>query len=374
VAVLSTEEADVILRNNYLMTKSYLKYIDDVFQLSHASLDRYWFYIHHLLLWSDDKPFSKIVSIRPTFQLFLSSLDSPRSEHGLAPTTRKKILGTTKRFLRWAKTTHPREFRKLPLYWIDSLRLPRQADITKERSFVSLAEVEHLASLPIPEDNLAQVRERAATAMLYSSGMRPGAFATMPIEAVNLNELSIKQWPELGVKTKNGKRATTFIFAIPLLIKAVDAWDSIVRKTLPPDAPWYAPIDHAWGEHWLSTKLPGKNRSQALNRRLRLLFSAADLPYKSAHKFRHGHAVYGLQHARTMADYKAVSMNMMHANIKITDQIYAPLLNSEVQQRIAGLLGQPTTQPDDELQTYFRCLSDAELSIAIQIAAERMSR
>jgi hypothetical protein len=76
-----------------------------------------------------------------------------------------------------------------------------------------------------------------------------------------------------------------------------------------------------------------------LAKRLRGLFAAAGLPYKSPHKFRHGHAVFALQHARTMADYKAVSMNLMHADISITDGIYAPLAGGEVQRRIAGLTG-----------------------------------
>jgi hypothetical protein len=38
-----------------------------------------------------------------------------------------------------------------------------------------------------------------------------------------------------------------------------------------------------------------------------------------------------------MADYKAVSMNLMHDDIRVTDGIYAPLTTNEVQQRIAGL-------------------------------------
>ncbi len=70
---------------------------------------------------------------------------------------------------------------------------------------------------------------------------------------------------------------------------------------------------------------------------MRNVFKLADLPYKSPHKFRHGHAVYALQHAKTMADYKAVSMNLMHGDIRVTDGIYAPLAGDEVQQRIAGL-------------------------------------
>jgi hypothetical protein len=40
-----------------------------------------------------------------------------------------------------------------------------------------------------------------------------------------------------------------------------------------------------------------------------------------------------------MADYKAVSMNLMHGDIRITDGIYAPLLGSEVQSRITNLSG-----------------------------------
>ena len=70
---------------------------------------------------------------------------------------------------------------------------------------------------------------------------------------------------------------------------------------------------------------------------MRNLFNVAGLPYKSPHKFRHGHAVYALQHAKTMADYKAVSMNLMHEDIRVTDGIYAPLAGNEVQHRIAGL-------------------------------------
>ena len=102
------------------------------------------------------------------------------------------------------------------------------------------------------------------------------------------------EWPELGVHTKFGKKATTFILPIPHLIDVVSAWDELVRANLPPDYPWYAPIEQRWGEQKFTQELPGKNRHQALEKRLRLLFSLAGLPYKSAHKFRHGHAVFGI--------------------------------------------------------------------------------
>ena len=102
-------------------------------------------------------------------------------------------------------------------------------------------------------------------------------------------------------------------------------------------AAWYAPVISSWGEQKLSAQPPGANRNTALQRRMRRLFAYAGLAYKSPHKFRHGTAVYGLQHARTMADYKAVSMNLMHNDIRITDGIYAVLNKEDVRARIASL-------------------------------------
>jgi hypothetical protein len=65
---------------------------------------------------------------------------------------------------------------------------------------------------------------------------------------------------------------------------------------------------------------------------------------RGVHKYRHGHAMYALQGTKNMAVYKAASQNLMHADISVTDGIYARLLGSEVQQRIASLDNKmPTT-------------------------------
>ena len=96
------------------------------------------------------------------------------------------------------------------------------------------------------------------------------------------------------------------------------------------------------GRGWkkrLQPTLPGTNRHITLAKRLGRVQAAIGLPVKSPHRFRHGHAVYGLQHARTMADYKAVSMNLIHNDIRITDAIYAVLSKEEVQSRITALSG-----------------------------------
>lgn len=39
---------------------------------------------------------------------------------------------------------------------------------------------------------------------------------------------------------------------------------------------------------------------------------------------------------KTMADYDAVSTNLMHEDIRVTDSIYTRLTHDEVKQRVAG--------------------------------------
>ena len=126
--------------------------------------------------------------------------------------------------------------------WIDALRLPRMASASQDHVFVTLDEVRQLTTIPINEDDLATRRDQAAVAMLFLSGMRAGAFGTLPIECVDLSSRTIKQWLSLGVKTKNSKTATTYLLNIPELLSVVARWDTFLREQLPITAPWYTPI------------------------------------------------------------------------------------------------------------------------------------
>jgi len=47
------------------------------------------------------------------------------------------------------------------------------------------------------------------------------------------------------------------------------------------------------------------------------------LPYLSPHTSRHGHAVHALKMAKDGSALKAVSQNLMHENLSITDGVYA---------------------------------------------------
>ena len=362
----------MINRKNYHYVKEYLKYREEVEQISQASLGRYWSYLRHLLLWADETLFSFTYKKRPTFTSYVSALLHPHTNDPIAWTTKKKIMESTRRFFTWLKASYPLKFKSITNHWIETLRPPRNVQYSHEHDYVSLDEVSQLVNNSSADRNLAMKRDQAAAAMLFLSGIRATAFTTLPIKSVDVVDRSIKQWPELGVKTKNRKRATTYLLPIPDLLIVVEEWDTLVRNELDPDSRWYAPIENEWGEQFLSMKAPGNNRAVALAKRIRILFNNAGLRYKSPHKFRHGHAVYGLQHADKMADYKAVSMNLMHSDIKTTDSIYAPLISDEVGKRIAGLSGGSTAQPNDEIADVVNNMTGDQLHQFLKLAAQRL--
>ena len=108
----------------------------------------------------------------------------------------------------------------------------------------------------------------------------------------------------------------------------------------------------------MSPEAPGMNRDRRSPSACVILFQVVGLPHEVTAQFRHGHAVYALQHAKTMADYKAVSMNLMHEDIRVTDGIYAPLAGHEVQDRIASLTNssKSVSPVNPELADSLKCL------------------
>jgi integrase len=365
----------MVNRDNYHLAKSYLSYLGGVVQLDPDTVDRYWFYLRHLLLWADATPFNSVQDISLAFPAYLATARLDGKDGMLSHSSLRKIAQTSKRFLLWAKMTRPREFRKLPIGWIDALRPPRHIQPMHEHVFVTLDEMKQIAALEIPEGNLALRRDQAGAAMLFVSGMRAGALGSLPIEAVDLPNLTVKQWTSLGVATKNSKSATTYLLNIPELLAVVEQWDAFIRERLPPSAAWFTPIISQWGEQRVSAEAVTCNRNARIIKRMRKLFAVANLPYKSPHKFRHGHAVYALQRAKTMADYKAVSMNLMHEDIRVTDGIYAPLISDEVRQRVTQLVGQPglRSAANGDLAELIRKMPDPQLSEMLVVIAERLA-
>jgi site-specific recombinase XerD len=329
----------MIARYNYQCVKDFLEFLREVKGLKASSVKRYEQLLNHLLRWADDRPFPKVMDKRPTFLSYVRNL-SNEDGSDLSLETKGRSMEIAKRFFDWAKVHRASEFRGMETHWIDMIQMPKTGSQQKENVYVSQEEILQIARLKVDPRNLTLLRDQAAAAMLFLSGMRAGAFTSAPIQAFDMTKRRVYQWPEeYGVKTKNGKKAVTYLMPINELLDVVMRWHAIVSAALPPTAPWYAPIRNEWGDNPILQEEIGKNRPAGLNKRLKVLFKAAGLPYKSAHKFRHGTAVFGLKNSRDMLAYKAVSKNLMHEDISITDGIYASLLTEEVGNQIASLGG-----------------------------------
>ncbi len=327
----------MINRQNWLDIKAFLKFQKEVKQVHPLSAQAQWSRLRHLLEWAEDKPFGKVAKIRPTFPAFAEALVNEQ-ENLLSASSLNAIFKTSRTFFNWAQEEYPSRYKAIDQSWVQSLRPSRGRSENAElhtRKLYTLNDV--LKLIAVPAETVAQRRLRAAVAFLFLSGMRIGAFVTLPIKCVDIGGRQVVQAPALGVHTKNSKAAVTYLLNIPQLLEVVKEWDKEVRAALPEDAYWYAHLDQ-FGE--LTAEKPNGNRDNVrhdFRDELVEMCQMADVEYLSPHKLRHGFAVYALKRAKTPAQMKAVSQNLMHSNIGITDEIYAKLVNDDVRDLIGGL-------------------------------------
>jgi integrase len=151
-----------------------------------------------------------------------------------------------------------------------------------------------------------------------------------------MGKREVYQFPDWGVRTKNRKHGTTFILDIPELLDIVSDWDQYVRSLLSVDGFWFAPFSPDTYEIDINCLGIGEHREDLARKNLKAWLGRVGLPYHSPHKFRHGHIQYGAAHAKTVADFKAVSMNVLHSSMDITDEVYSQFGDDEIRNRING--------------------------------------
>jgi hypothetical protein len=79
-------------------------------------------------------------------------------------------------------------------------------------------------------------------------------------------------------------------------------------------------------------------------------------------------------HCQTMADYKALSLKLMHESLETTDRIYVHLAQKDLRTRIASLADQIVNQSDNELRGYLNRISPTNRMKAINILSETFLR
>jgi integrase len=325
----------MIDRGNWVLVRAYLLYRQDVDQLSKSSLRLEESWLRHLLEWADNEPFIKAPKLRPTLPEYMLTARLDGLTGSLSPGYIGNAIRTAHNFLRWL-TTHKQGFGKaFNQAWLDTLKSPRMTIEYHEHEAVTLEEVRAIAQAPVT--NLSEKRIRAAAVFLFLSGIRIGAFVTLPLKAFDLDNLTVKQWPKLGVHTKFKKHATTYLLPIPDLLEVVKEWDKEVRASVPANGFWFAPISPENGQLDPVITHIGNYRNSGARKDLKEWLDKVGLPYHSPHKFRHGHAVFALKNAKDISSLKAISQNLMHSNLSITDGIYGVLSNTDVKGEINKL-------------------------------------
>lgn len=322
----------MINRENYKIVLAYLDYSKSIRQSSDLTISNKWGHLKHVLKWLDDKPLNQAGKVSPFFPEYLLTVKATGKDSFLSPVTMGNILKESKTFFRWC--IEHQNMKSISLAWLDSLRIKRAIGAQsrlKIHEYWSLQEVIKLAKYPIENENLLQFRDKAATAFLFLSGMRIGAFVTLPIDCIDLEALKVYQLPERGVKTKFSKAAITGLYNIPELLEVVKKWDDYVKSKIPASWAWYAKFKQAHYEIDTDNQGGGlESRSENYYDGLKKLCTLAGMKFKSPHKLRHGHAVHGLKRSQNMAQYQAVSRNLMHSNIGITDGIYSGLQEDDL--------------------------------------------
>lgn len=340
----------MIYRGNYFDVLTYLEYQEKLLQYSPKTIDRKWAHLRHLLNWADEIPFPKANRIDETFPKYLLTARNDNLDNQLSPASMARACLEARTFFEWAKTNYPSKYRPITEKWIETIRPSRSSGIHSElheREYYSLEEVRQLVRFS--PDRLIDERDRAAAAFVFLSGMRVSAFVSLPVRCVDLENRSVDQFPNEGVRTKNSKAARTFLLPARNLLLIIGSWHKKVERELGRDAYWYPPLTTD-GMEWNKSNRVGstESRRMSFSRGLKRLCRMADIAYKSPHKLRNGHGVFGVKASKTIEEFKAFSQNMMHENMEITDRLYGRLANDDVRQTIRNLGEEANSNHTDE--------------------------
>jgi len=343
----------MINKKNWQLAKKYLEYRLKVDQICEGSYRKEVTHIRFLLEWAAERPFIKGASIRPTLPEYMLSARLDGSEGHLSAGYTKKVLAAARRFYTWLAANQP-GYKNIKQAWINTLKVKRLSEVPRNKEAVTLDEI--LAIAKAPASSILERRIRAAAVMLFLSGMRIGALVSLPIQAVDIENRKIMQYPSLGVRTKNRKYGVTTLLDIAELLEVVKDWDKEGRSQRPSEGFWFAPLSPDTGEFDPACFEIGEHRDILARKNLQAWLDKVGLPYHSPHKFRHGHIHYAMARAKTIEDYKAISLNVMHSSMEITDQFYSVLNDSQVHDRVSSLgkTDKPKKASDQDMLSLFQ--------------------
>ncbi len=321
----------MINRNNKRLVDEYLAFRSTRHKLDHKSIRLEKSVSVHYLTWSAENDFSQAPSLEPSFIDYVDQLEC--SAH-----YKRKLISSAKIFFEWL-SIHKKGFRSITPAWLHSFKFKMYPEEFDDQDTISEEEIEVISKLPA--ETLLEKRVRAGACFLYLSGMRISSFTTMPITAVDLRKLDVRQSPGLGMITKNKKVATTYLLDIEKVISLVREWDDFVRSKLPADGYWFAPLSPKTGEIDPNPAKANENRSNLFRKNLHKWLEKNQSSSHCPHDFRRGHANFLFDRAQDIGDLDAARENLMHEHLTTTE-MYARKRKAQVKSRIQNMSNQRT--------------------------------
>ena len=345
----------MINRQNYKDVQQFLDYKVKARKVTQQSLTVYRTWLNHALDWCGETPFGTCSSKKETFNDYILMKIKNKE---LARYTGHSICKNFRQFLFYMKDEEPSRYGKLKNSFIKSIEIKNPVDLTKRVRVYSYDDIIRISNLDIPENDLSLRRVQAAVCFMYLSGMRIGACVTMPIKAVHLDIYKVSQSPAIGVHTKYSKSADTSLYKIQPLLDVVKNWDDFMRQNYPSDNYWYprlngrkkikpgVPITDDVDKSYADTR----NVTRTFYTNLKKLCNMAGVEYQSSHACRYGHIQFGADNSSSMDEFKAVSQNVMHESVDITDKIYARMNADKVNEKISNMGSKNRDIPDSNLE------------------------
>ncbi len=271
------------------------------------------------------------------FKKHLMERSSKADDRPLAKSTILHRLGHLREFLGWLKTRPG--YRNLDPDVGAFLAPPRRDEMAARtpapRQGLSMPELVKVIE-GMPQQTLADRRDRAALALIALTGVRDAALVSLRRKHLDPAECRLNQ-DATEVDTKFGKNLWTHFFPVPPSIRdVVTEWvEELDALGYPSEGP-LLPRDVS--PAGLLNSSPWKTAApvRAIMKRA---CTNAGIAYRPPHTIRHTLAVYGDEVCRTLLDKKAWSQNLGHSSLTTTERSYGTLSNESIGSRLTALAG-----------------------------------
>lgn len=323
----------MINKNNYKLTEEYLEQVHRNHQQKEGTTKNKRSRLRHLLNWCGETEFFYIPKRNELYREYISK-ETRENGEPLSNIYKRKIIEEAKLFFQWL-SIRKSGYQLITPAWLDTFRYKKSSYGKKSLKSITEEEIKRLANLPAK--TLTEKRTRASVCALYITGMRIDAFVTLPISAIDFQKLSVRQDPNLGVRTKNNKSADTFIIKLDGVFEVAQEWDELVRSEFPQNALWFAPLSSQTGEFDYNKSSAGIHRATIFRKNLKSWLTKNGIQENiTPHSFRRGHANFLFDHAMEMADLVAAQNNLMHESLTTTE-MYARQRQEQTKMRILAM-------------------------------------